>query len=104
MGAPSEPLEDMTARWGPCLERLIPENVDIVERCISETSPDAIVGSSRGASLAMNLRTRTLPMVLIAPAWRLRLPAVLQLLGARTPEQRAQVEKMFPDSSSPMKQ
>lgn len=32
--------------------------------------PDAVVGSSRGGAVALNIETGDVPVVLIAPAWR----------------------------------
>jgi hypothetical protein len=34
--------------------------------------PDVIVGYSRGGAVAMNLRYEEVPLVLLAPAWRVR--------------------------------
>jgi alpha-beta hydrolase superfamily lysophospholipase len=32
--------------------------------------PDVIVGSSRGGAVAMNLESRSIPLVLLCPAWK----------------------------------
>ena len=32
--------------------------------------PDCVVGSSRGGAVAMNIRTGTIPLVLLCPAWK----------------------------------
>jgi len=39
-------------------------------RALREFKPEVIVGSSRGGSVAMNLDQCTIPLVLIAPAWK----------------------------------
>ncbi len=40
------------------------------EAAYAESSPELIVGSSRGGAVAINMASGTTPLVLIAPAWR----------------------------------
>lgn len=44
-------------------------SVTIAQQAHDEFQPDVIVGSSRGAAVAMNLET-TKPLILLAPAWK----------------------------------
>ena len=37
---------------------------------LNEIKPDLIVGSSRGGAVAMNIQSENIPLVLLAPAWR----------------------------------
>lgn len=40
------------------------------QNAFDDLAPDAVVGSSRGAAVAMNLDTKDTPVVLLAPAWK----------------------------------
>ena len=46
------------------------ESVRIAQVCMDEGQPDVIVGSSRGAAVAMALNTRGIKLILIAPAYK----------------------------------
>ena len=37
---------------------------------LNEIKPDLIVGSSRGGAVAMNIQSENIPLILLAPAWR----------------------------------
>lgn len=41
----------------------------IAQQSFDQARPDVVVGSSRGGGIAMNIDTRDVPLVLIAPAW-----------------------------------
>jgi hypothetical protein len=45
------------------------ESLRIAQEAVDEHSPDAIVGSSRGGALAVNVDSNGAHRVLIAPAW-----------------------------------
>jgi hypothetical protein len=45
------------------------ESLRIAQQAFDEQPPDVLVGSSRGGTVAMNIDTRDVPLVLIAPAW-----------------------------------
>lgn len=45
-------------------------SLGIAQRSFDQSRPDVVVGSSRGGGVAMNIETRDVPLVLIAPAWR----------------------------------
>jgi predicted esterase len=47
-----------------------PESVRIAQLTFEESVPDVIVGSSRGGAVAMNMDSRDVPLVLVAPAWK----------------------------------
>ena len=47
-----------------------PAAVALADRACAESAPDVIVGYSRGAGVALMLRDRTTPRVLIAPSLR----------------------------------
>lgn len=42
----------------------------IAQRELDRRNPDVIVGSSRGGAVAMNLQSRSTPLVLLCPAWK----------------------------------
>ena len=44
--------------------------IDTALEAFNEFRPDAVVGASRGAAVAMSLDDGEVPIVLIAPAWR----------------------------------
>ena len=46
------------------------EALRIAQREFDRISPDVVVGSSRGAALAMNLDAGVVPLVLLCPAWK----------------------------------
>jgi len=46
------------------------KSLSIAAEMISRVQPDVIVASSRGGAVALNIDTGTVPLVLIAPAWR----------------------------------
>lgn len=46
------------------------EAVRIAQLAFEECLPDVIVGSSRGGAVAMNIDSREVPLVLVAPAWK----------------------------------
>ena len=46
------------------------ESVRIAQLAFGESVPDVIVGSSRGGAVAMNIDSRDVPLVLVAPAWK----------------------------------
>ena len=46
------------------------ESVRIAQLAFGESVPDVIVGSSRGGAVAMNMDSRDVPLVLVAPAWK----------------------------------
>lgn len=46
------------------------ESVAIAQEAFDTGDPDVVVGSSRGGAVAMNLETKDIPVVLIAPAWK----------------------------------
>jgi hypothetical protein len=45
-------------------------DLEVAQRAFDEFQPDAVVGSSRGGALAVNIDTRDAAVVLIAPAWK----------------------------------
>ena len=45
-------------------------SVQIAQDAFDAETVDAIVGSSRGGAVAMNIDTRRTPLVLITPAWK----------------------------------
>jgi len=45
-------------------------SVRIAEFEFNEHQPQAIVGSSRGAAVALNMNSRDTPLVLLCPAWK----------------------------------
>ncbi len=45
-------------------------SLEIAQQSFDQARPDVVVGSSRGGGVAMNIHTRDVPLVLIAPAWR----------------------------------
>jgi hypothetical protein len=47
-----------------------PEALAIAQRCFGEHHPDAVVGSSRGGAVAMNIRSGNARLVLLCPAWK----------------------------------
>lgn len=47
-----------------------PESIRIAQLAFEESAPDVIVGSSRGGAVAMNIHSRDVPLVLVAPAWK----------------------------------
>ena len=47
-----------------------PEAVRIAQEEFDRHHPDAVVGSSRGGAVAMNLRAGSTPLVLLCPAWK----------------------------------
>lgn len=46
------------------------KSVHIAAAALANEPPDIVVGSSRGGAVAMNIEIGTLPLVLIAPAWK----------------------------------
>jgi hypothetical protein len=42
----------------------------LAQKEVDEFKPDIIIGSSRGGSLALNIETGNIPLVLLAPAWK----------------------------------
>lgn len=44
--------------------------VQTAQRVFDESSPDVIVGSSRGGAVAMNIQSGDVPLVLLCPAWK----------------------------------
>lgn len=46
------------------------EAVRIAQAEVDQRHPDVIVGSSRGAAVAMNLEAGSIPLVLLCPAWK----------------------------------
>ncbi|APZ93319.1 alpha/beta hydrolase [Fuerstiella marisgermanici] len=46
------------------------ESVRIAEAEHTEQQPDVIVGSSRGGAVAVNMKSRDTPLVLLCPAWK----------------------------------
>jgi len=46
------------------------KSVRIAQKAFDETSPDVVIGSSRGGAVALKIETGDTPLVLIAPAWR----------------------------------
>ena len=44
--------------------------VQIAQTVFNADPPDVVVGSSRGGAVAMNLESRSVPLVLLCPAWR----------------------------------
>ena len=40
------------------------------QRVFDESSPDVVVGSSRGGAVAMNIQSGDVPLVLLCPAWK----------------------------------
>ena len=51
-------------------KRSFADSVRIAQSKIDKVKPDYIVGSSRGAAVAMAVNPRNAKLVLIAPAWR----------------------------------
>jgi hypothetical protein len=47
-----------------------PRSVQIAQAAYEGSRPAAVVGSSRGGAVAMNIDSGSVPLVLIAPAWR----------------------------------
>ncbi|GAG22452.1 unnamed protein product [marine sediment metagenome] len=45
-------------------------SLQIAQQSFDHAQPDVVVGSSRGGAVAMNIDSRHVPLVLIAPAWR----------------------------------
>jgi hypothetical protein len=45
-------------------------SVQIAQAAYEGSRPEVIVGSSRGGAVAMNIDSGSVPLVLIAPAWR----------------------------------
>lgn len=45
-------------------------SVAIAQAAFDKSCPDLVVGSSRGGAVAMHLDAGSVPLVLIAPAWR----------------------------------
>ncbi len=45
-------------------------SVTIAQAAFDESTPDVVVGSSRGGAVAVELEIGETPLVLIAPAWR----------------------------------
>lgn len=46
------------------------ESARRAQEAFDRAIPDVVVGSSRGGAVALNMDTRHVPIVLIAPAWR----------------------------------
>ncbi len=46
------------------------ESVRIAQEAFDRGGPDVVLGSSRGAAVAMNIESGGVPLVLIAPAWK----------------------------------
>jgi len=46
------------------------EAVKIAQADYDQGHPDAVVGSSRGGAVAINLNTKDTPLVLLCPAWK----------------------------------
>lgn len=46
------------------------ESVRIAEAEYAQRQPDVIVGSSRGGSVAVNMKSGDTPLVLLCPAWK----------------------------------
>ena len=44
--------------------------VRIAQAAFDRGEPDVVIGSSRGAAVAMNIDTGTTPLVLLCPAWK----------------------------------
>ncbi len=44
--------------------------VSIAHSVYNRHQPDVVVGSSRGGGVAMNIDSRTTPLVLLCPAWK----------------------------------
>jgi len=44
--------------------------VRIAQAEFDRHQPDVVVGSSRGGAVAMNIKSRTTPLVLLCPAWK----------------------------------
>jgi hypothetical protein len=42
----------------------------LVQEAFDEFQPDIVIGSSRGGALALNIDTKNVPLVLLAPAWK----------------------------------
>lgn len=40
------------------------------QKIYDQTQPDLIVGSSRGAAIALNINSKQTPMILLSPPWR----------------------------------
>jgi hypothetical protein len=51
-------------------------SVRIAEEAFRARQPRVIVGSSRGGAVALNMESSSVPLVLVAPAWRRWGPAV----------------------------
>jgi hypothetical protein len=47
-----------------------PEAVRIAQDAFDKHDPDAVVGSSRGGAVAMNIDSREAQLVLLCPAWK----------------------------------
>ena len=63
----------------------------IAQAAFSRLRPDAVVGSSRGGALAMNLDAGGVPLVLLCPAWKrwgraCKVKAGTQILHSREDE------------------
>jgi hypothetical protein len=46
------------------------DSIKEAQKHLNETEPDLIVGSSRGGAVAMNIDSKNIPIILLAPAWR----------------------------------
>lgn len=56
--------------YGPVLPPMdFNESVRLAQAALAENQPDVVVGSSRGGAVAMNMNSKQIPLVLIAPAW-----------------------------------
>ena len=46
------------------------ESLRIAQQSFDQAQPDVVIGSSRGGAVALNIDSRDVPLVLIAPAWK----------------------------------
>ena len=68
---PTELTNDGHTVWNPALPKeSFEESVRIAQEIIDTEEIDYVVGSSRGAAIAMTIGASDLPLILIAPAWK----------------------------------
>lgn len=53
------------------------ESTAIASRCLAESAPEVVVGSSRGGAVALAIAGPETKLVLIAPAWKKWLPRAI---------------------------
>jgi hypothetical protein len=45
------------------------KSVEVAQRTFEEIQPHLVIGSSRGGAVAMNIDSKKVPLILLAPAW-----------------------------------